>query len=76
MEVKFVLQRYNFVLILPTYFITLCPLRPYTYAILDDVNDYLLHQADNVVLTNPMIGITREIADKANEILNKEVSFY
>ena len=52
------------------------PLRPCTYAILDDVNDYLLHQADNVVLTNPMTGITEEIADKAIEILNKEVVLF
>ena len=43
-------------------------LEPYTYVIVDDEDDFLLHQASNVVLTDPYLGITKEIA---NEIINK-----
>lgn len=41
-----------------------------SYAILDDENDYLLHQAEHVVLTDPLKGITKEIANKTIQILN------
>ena len=44
-------------------------LEPLTYAILDDEDDFLLHQAEHVVLTDPMKGITREVADKVINIL-------
>lgn len=44
-------------------------LEPLTYAILDDEDDFLLHQAEHVVLTDPMEGITREVADKVINIL-------
>ena len=44
-------------------------LKPYTYAILDDENDFLLFQAGHVVLTNPNTGITKEVADKIIQIL-------
>lgn len=46
-------------------------LNTYTYAILDDEDDFLLHQANHVILTDPMKGITREVADKVISILNK-----
>ena len=39
------------------------------YAILDDESDYLLFQAKHIVLTDPFIGITKEIADKVIEAL-------
>lgn len=44
-------------------------IKPYNYAILDDENDFLLFQSEHVVLTNPDMGITREIADKVIKIL-------
>ena len=47
-------------------------LNTYTYAILDDEDDFLLHQANHVVLTDPMQGITKEVADKVISILNKD----
>ena len=39
------------------------------YAILDDEDDYLLFQAKHIVLTDPFVGITNEIADRIIEIL-------
>lgn len=47
-------------------------LEPYTYAIIDDEDDFLLHQLQHVVLTDPIKGITKEIADKIISILNKD----
>ena len=44
-------------------------LEPYTYAMLDDENDYLLHQADHLILTDPFLGITKEIANQAIKML-------
>lgn len=43
----------------------------YSYAILDDENDFLLHQSEHVVLTNPYYGITKDVADKVIKVLNK-----
>ena len=37
---------------------------PYKYAILDDEDDYLENQSDHLILTDPMTGITKEVADK------------
>ena len=48
-------------------------LEPFTYAILDDEDDFLLHQMEHIVLTDPMKGITKEVADKVISILNKEL---
>ena len=45
-------------------------IEPYTYAIIDDEDDFLLHQAEQITFTNPEIGITREVADRVIEILN------
>lgn len=42
---------------------------PYKYAILDDEDDYLEAQSDHLVLTDPMTGITKEIADKVISLL-------
>ena len=42
---------------------------PYNYAILDDGDDFLPHQANHLVLTNPYDGLTKEIADRVIEIL-------
>ncbi len=42
---------------------------PYKYAILDDEDDYLTTQTDHLVLTDPMTGITKEVADKAISLL-------
>ena len=39
------------------------------YAMLDDENDYLLHQADHLILTDPFLGITKEIANQAIKML-------
>lgn len=47
-------------------------LESYTYAIVDDEDDFLLHQSKHVVLTDPMKGITKEIAKKVIAILNHE----
>lgn len=44
----------------------------YSYAILDDEDDFLLHQLEHVVLTDPMKGITREVANKVISILNRK----
>ena len=46
-------------------------LEPYTYAIIDDEDDFLLHQAEHITFANPEIGITREAADKVIGILNR-----
>ena len=43
-------------------------LEPYTYVIVDDEDDFLLHQASHVVLTNSNFGLTKI---KANEIISK-----
>lgn len=43
-------------------------LEPYTYVIVDDEDDFLLHQASHVVLTDPNFGLTKVVA---NEIINK-----
>lgn len=37
---------------------------PFKYAIIDDEDDYLPHQAEHLVLTNPMTGITVDVAEK------------
>lgn len=47
-------------------------LEPFTYAILDDEDDFLLHQIEHVVLTDPMKGITKEVANKVIAILKQE----
>ena len=47
-------------------------LEPYTYAIIDDEDDFLSHQLEHVVFTDPMKGITKEVANKIISILNKE----
>ena len=46
--------------------------KPYAFAILDDENDYLLHQGNHVVLTDPLKGITKEVADKIVQILKQQ----
>ena len=43
-------------------------LEQYTYVIVDDEDDFLLHQASHVVLTDPNFGLTKVIA---NQIINK-----
>ena len=43
---------------------------PYKYAILDDEDDYLPHQAEHLILTDPMTGITKEVADKVISLLD------
>lgn len=43
---------------------------PYKYAILDDEDDYLPSQSDHLVLTDPMTGITKEVADKVISLLD------
>ena len=42
---------------------------PYKYAILDDEDDYLPHQAEHLILTDPMTGITKDIADNVINLL-------
>ena len=42
---------------------------PYKYAILDDEDDYLPHQAERLILTDPMRGITKDVADKVISLL-------
>ena len=42
---------------------------PYKYAILDDEDDYLEIQSDHLVLTDPMTGITKDVADKVISLL-------
>lgn len=39
------------------------------YAIVDDESDFLLFQTKHIVLTDPYLGVTKEIADKVIEIL-------
>lgn len=39
------------------------------YVILDDENDFLLYQANHVVLTDPYNGLTKEVANRVMEIL-------
>lgn len=45
----------------------------YSYAILDDEDDFLEHQLKYAVLTDPMNGITKNVANKVISILNKEL---
>lgn len=47
-------------------------LEAFTYAIIDDEDDFLLHQLQHVVLTEPIKGITKDVADKVISILNKD----
>ena len=42
---------------------------PYNYAILDDEDDYLESQAEHLVLTDPMTGITEDVAEKVIGLL-------
>lgn len=42
---------------------------PYKYVILDDEDDYLPSQFDHLVLTDPMTGITKDVADKVISLL-------
>ena len=42
---------------------------PFSYAIIDDGDDYLTIQSGNLVITEPETGLTRELADKILEIL-------
>lgn len=42
------------------------------YVILDDSDDFMVSQIKNFVQTNPEVGLTKEDANKAIEILNKE----
>lgn len=42
---------------------------PYSYAILDDGDDFLLSQSKHVVITEPETGLTSELAEKVIEIL-------
>ena len=42
---------------------------PYKYAILDDEDNYLPSQSDHLVLTDPMTGITKDVADKVISLL-------
>jgi hypothetical protein len=42
---------------------------PYKYAILDDEDDYLPSQSNHLVLTDPMTGITKDVAEKVICIL-------
>jgi hypothetical protein len=43
----------------------------YTFCILDDDNDFLLCQKNHFVETDGIIGLTKQDAAKAIEILNK-----
>lgn len=42
---------------------------PYKYAILDDEDDYLPHQAKHLILTDPITGITKEVVEKVISLL-------
>lgn len=42
---------------------------PYKYAIIDDEDDYLPHQTEHLILTDPMRGITKDVADKVISLL-------
>ena len=44
----------------------------YTYAIVDDEDDFLEQQLEHLVLTDPMKGITKEVANKIISILNRK----
>jgi hypothetical protein len=41
----------------------------YKYVILDDFNDFLAMQQENVIITDPIVGITKEDVVKALETL-------
>ncbi len=43
---------------------------PFKYAILDDEDCYLEAHSDHLVLTDPMTGITKEVADKVINLLD------
>ncbi len=43
---------------------------PFKYAILDDEDCYLESHSDHLVLTDPMTGITKEVADKVISLLD------
>jgi hypothetical protein len=43
---------------------------PYKYAILDDEDEYLEAHSDHLVLTDPMTGITKGVADKVLNLLD------
>lgn len=45
---------------------------PYSYAIVDDKDDYLLYQSDHLVFTNPMNGLNDSIADVIISILSED----
>ena len=42
---------------------------PFKYAILDDEDDYLPHQSEHLILTDPMTGITEDVAEKVISLL-------
>ena len=48
-------------------------LEPYTYVIVDDEDDFLLHQASHVVLTDPNFGLTKVIASIIINKLNNSI---
>ncbi|UKK72039.1 HAD domain-containing protein [Segatella bryantii] len=41
----------------------------YTYAIIDDGDDFLQTQFNHIVITEPETGLTKEVADKVIQIL-------
>jgi hypothetical protein len=41
----------------------------YSYAIIDDFDDFISSQMSHVVLTEPETGLTKELAVKAIELL-------
>jgi hypothetical protein len=45
---------------------------PYSYAIVDDEDNYLLYQSEHLVLTNPMNGLDDSIADVVISILSED----
>lgn len=48
-------------------------LETYTYVIVDDEDDFLLHQASHVVLTDPNFGLTKVIASIIINKLNNSI---
>ena len=48
-------------------------LETYTYVIVDDEDDFLLHQASHVVLTDPNFGLSKEIANDIIIKLNNSI---
>lgn len=48
-------------------------LEQYTYVIVDDEDDFLLHQASHVVLTDPNFGLTKETANEIVIKLNNSI---